>query len=192
MGKLKADMVQAEVDPAMLSARANAHLEALAFLQEHPEFLACPQNQKALLSEFERRGVTNPTVADFESAYDKAKKAGKVLTREKASQVFAVGSADDIKALAESQGTPRYDSVGRLLGHDLPEGFRQPAPIDRERENRAGRATGSYLRSLTPTNVNDKDYKPSKREFLSWGADRQREWMEESGVWGGDLPAYLR
>lgn len=190
--KLTPEQVPEGIDRATLSAEANAHLEALAFIQDHPNFVQCPQNRDVLIEEFGRQGITRPKYADFTAAYNKALKAGKLLTREKAAEVFTFGTANDIKKLAETQGTPRYDSQGRHIGYELPEGLlRNPGPVSDKRLTNAGRTT-PYLRSVTPENANDKSYRPSKREFASWTARRQREWLEESGYWGGDLPSYLR
>ncbi len=190
--ELTPDKVPTGIDRAALSAEANSHLESLAFLHDHPEFVQCPQNSQVLLTEFNRAGITNPKYADFKTAYSKARNAGKLLTREKAAEIFALGTAKDIKKLEEEQGTPRYDAQGRFAGYDLPEGLlRNPGAISDKRVKQAGRTT-PYLRSVTEENKNDKDYRPSKREFASWTARRQREWLEEAGYWGGDLPSYLR
>jgi hypothetical protein len=192
MPKLTADTVPAGIDPATLSARANAHLEALVFVHENPDFLPSKQNSAFILAQFKQKGIEKPTAKDFADAYRKGLEAKKLLTRDEVRKVIQAGSAADLQNLVEREGIPRYDERGRFIGHDYPESFTEPVKLDSERSKQAGRATATHMSPIATDHPNDEAYRPSKREFAGWGPRRQREWLEAAGYWGRDLPDYLK
>jgi hypothetical protein len=214
--KLANQEVLPEVDPRLLTARANSHFETLAFLQEHPEYVRCQHNQDALMAELGKRAKdTPPTFAELETAYralvakgttpkpvyeeidlggGKKKKRlvshklPALLTRETVEDLLRVGTDKDVNRIYQENGIERRDHRGKVVGYDLPESFKNPSA---EEMNTWGRGrTTSALRPISETETTG--YKPTKREFAQWSADKQRAWMEDNGYWGGDLPRYLR
>jgi hypothetical protein len=178
-----------QVNPAELSRKANAHFEALAFLEDHPEYLRCNTNQALFKVELQKLGRP-PKYQDMVNIYEKLK--DKLLTRQKVAHIMAIGTVAQASELLEKEGVERFDDYGRSMGKDFPDAFREPVNMRGPRENSAGRATKHYMQSIKQEHPEDEGYRPTKREFAGWTADRQREWLEASGYWGRDLPSFLR
>jgi hypothetical protein len=174
---------EAVVDKAYLGKVSAARYEAQTFMSRHPEFFATPQNGKIMTDYMAEKNLIL-TAENFEHAFEKLKAQGKILP---AREVLATMSAEQVRKLSETHGTPVYDGHGRIAGYDLPDAYNEPSP-DFNRPRQGVR----YTQDRLPAHPEDAQRNPSRREYAMWDSDRQKAWLVERGYWGRDLPDFLK
>ncbi len=168
--------------PKEQSREVSVHAEANVWKERHPEFFVCPKNSTLMISWLNDHDLP-ASYANFDRAYAALSSEGKLFVPN--ATAFAQMTSDEALSLAQQNGIPRYDHRGKVVGYDWPEEFSQLPQV--ETANSPRRRRRSEM-----DHPEDLDGQPTKRQWAMWGADRQRQWMEATGVWGHALPEFLR
>lgn len=157
--------------------------ETEEFILAHPEYFYCELNQQAIIGYMTSHDL-DWTRENLAKTYTNLWKQKRIVPS--GAQLNAM-SGDEIKQWAEKIGVPKYDLYGRIAGYDWP----------CEIKPNTGYVDDNYRipkAELRPINYDTdqslRGYKPSKREFHSWSADKLTSWM-----WANELtsiPDYLR
>lgn len=152
--------------------------ECTLFAENTPDFFRCEFNMNLLVDYCNAKDwtVTWPNLT-------KAHKACWDSEIHPNRETLAKMTAEEVQTVAALNGTPQYDSSGRILGYNLHESWSSAPVVD---------APSRYRQKGQMSNPEDFGAKPSKREWAMWSANRQREWMESNGTWNHELPDYLR
>ena len=182
----------------VMSRQTAAALEADAFLDQHPEYFVCPENQSVMTAYMVSHNLAW-TYRNLEKAYLTVKANGLLRSdpETESKQEKARRSAESkaqflatTEALWKEHGIVRYGRHGTVIGGGLEEFRTNFAKREPSRQARAGRVTESM--PLVNPHPEDLAERPSKRDFATWDADRQKRWLIETGYWGRDLPEYLQ
>jgi len=165
----------ATMDPSQLSPQAHEHYEANLFAETHPDFYPCRHNADVMMGYLQNHKLPK-TVASFERAYKALTAQGKILSKPAARSEM---SQQEYQEQLERQGVTIYDpTYGRPLGKAFPDEVR-PGDLTEPPSN-VGRQTGAWNHSLAMQEVfpNAAGYRPTRREYASWSAEKLRAWNE--------------
>ncbi|HLV86637.1 MAG TPA: hypothetical protein VKV39_06635 [Candidatus Sulfotelmatobacter sp.] len=163
------------VDPSKLSPQAHEHYEAQLFAETTPDFYQCTFNADTMLSWLQNHRLAK-TYENFKKAFKALSAEGKILSKPAARAEMSMQEYND---QLQSQGVTIYDrTTGRAMGKAFPDEV-QPGDLT-EKPSDVGRVSGSWNQSAALREVfpNAAGYRPTRREYASWSAEKLRAWNE--------------
>jgi len=199
------------VDTDDLTKNQTITFEARMFAERHrDDFFQCPRNSLAMLQrclDCTPRGVDPQkephkvfNSETFESAFRQLTAEGALIPPP---TLLAAGFGDEdtalplrerqrkraeveeqIRTTCERFGEPIRDYSGKILGHNHPVEWRQPA----EQSPYDGRQSAA-LKPMIPESPIPEGEKPTRAQFAAWTPSQMRAWLEQHGLWGQDIPS---